>query len=125
MLYEVITGMSIYSPVFLAQGNGSNGILILEGNLNVSTTLEQMDVGGIYNIAFIIDQLTVGANAVLTFEPGVVIKFQNYYSGIHVNGALIADGLKEAPIVFTSIKDDSKGGDTNDDGNASVSYNFV
>ncbi len=112
--------MSIYSPVFLSQGNGSNGILILEGNLNVSTTLEQMDVGGIYNIAFIVDQLTVGSGSVLTFDPGVVIKFRQYNSNITVNGALVADGLVEEPIVFTSIKDDSKGGDTNDDGNASV-----
>ncbi|TLX73274.1 T9SS type A sorting domain-containing protein [Labilibacter sediminis] len=112
--------MSIHSPLFLSRGNGSNGILILEGTLNTSTTLEQMDVGGIYNIAFIIDQLTIGSGAVLTFEPGVVIKFRNYYSYINVHGALVADGFKENPIVFTSIKDDSKGGDTNDDGNASV-----
>lgn len=109
--------MSFTSPDFASRGNGSNGILILEGTLNISTTLSQRDVGGIYNIAYIVDQLTIGSGATLTLEPGVVIKLLDRYSRVDINGALHADGEEENPIVFTSIKDDSKGGDTNNDGN--------
>jgi parallel beta-helix repeat protein len=36
-----------------------------------------------------------------------------------VNGTLIADGTATDSIVFTSVKDDRYGGDTNNDGNAS------
>ena len=101
-----------------ANGNGSNGIRILEGTLSSDATLIRRDVGGIYNIAYIIDNLTVSSGATLTIHPGVVIKFTRYTSRITVDGALVADGTPEEKIVFTSLQDDSKGGDTNDDGNA-------
>jgi len=112
--------MSFTSPDIVSNGNGSNGIRIIEGNLATSASLFSRDVGGIYNIAYIIDRLTIGENAVLTIAPGVVIKFVNYYSQIIVDGALNANGMPSEKIVFTSIMDDSKGGDTNDDGNIST-----
>jgi len=48
----------------------------------------------------------------LTIEPGVIIKLAK--GSIYVSdGNLIANGTAQEPIIFTSINDDARGGDTN------------
>ncbi|MDI6804891.1 MAG: right-handed parallel beta-helix repeat-containing protein [Bacteroidota bacterium] len=100
-------------------GNGSQGIRILEGDLHTNALLKKRDVAGINNIAYIVHWLTIQPNAVLTLEPGVVMKFIDWSYGLYVYGALVANGTPTEKIVFTAIRDDSKGGDTNNDGSNS------
>ena len=66
--------------------------------------------------------ITVPAYTYLTVDPGVTVKFSSNLE-MTVNGALIADGTLDEKIVFTSVKDDSYGGDTNNDGSNSIPEN--
>ncbi len=67
----------------------------------------------------ITSDLSIPAGVTLTIEPGVVVKFGNQFTALEVSGTLSAVGTIESPIIFTSYKDDSVGGDTNGDGSAS------
>lgn len=99
--------------------NGSNGIRLIDANLNSDATISKRDIAGINNIAYVMTELTIGNGATLTINPGVVLKFSNNRI-VTGEGAINAIGTESEKIIFTSLQDDSRGGDTNIDGNGSV-----
>src|SRR5262245_13308509 len=69
------------------------------------------------NVYHVLGQVEVPVGETLSAEEGVIVKFSANV-GLTVNGALSFQGTDLERIVFTSIHDDTAGGDTNQNGGA-------
>lgn len=86
--------------------------------LRTSGTIEQ-DVTWDADETYYVTGVNVNAPAVLTIPAGRVVKFPS--NGLmRVYGLLDISGADDNEVVFTDYRDDSFGGDTNGDGNASA-----
>jgi pimeloyl-ACP methyl ester carboxylesterase len=64
---------------------------------------------------FTLSDIHIHSGATLTLEQGVIMKMADI--SISIEGALVADGAENSPVVFTSNSDNNYGGDTNPDNN--------
>jgi hypothetical protein len=92
--------------------NGVNGLALQGGTIAGNATWGMTDIA-----YFIADNVAVGPSATLTINPGVVVKFQDGRA-LLVQGSLRALGTSGSPVYFTSKRDDTIKGDTNNDGAA-------
>ena len=91
-----------------------DSVVTLSSDITSSTTWEG-------DKTYIIDKDNLYIDAQLTIEPGTTIKIMSGGNIIlRTNGNITANGTNAKPIVFTSIKDDSHGDDTNKDGDNTI-----
>ncbi|ADN02912.1 hypothetical protein [Spirochaeta thermophila] len=92
-------------------GGNEDSLIIADGVIDENVTWES---GKVYVVE---DSVSVEGDGRLVIEPGVVVKFYpDAYLWVSDQAAVIAEGTQDAPIVFTSIRDDAHGGDSNGDG---------
>jgi hypothetical protein len=94
-----------------ATNNQVNGLVLDGGTLTGNAFWDNPAI--VYQIAATI---TVPQGKTLTVAPGQVIKVPYGNNNLVVSGTLKAAGTAAAPVIFTSYRDDSAGGDTNNDG---------
>ena len=95
----------------LVLAGGASAVTHVSGNVTANTTWT------LAGSPYVIDgSVNVRPGVTLTINPGVVVKFNGQFGTLWVNGALSAVGTPGQRIVFTSIQDDSVGGDTGGDG---------
>jgi len=94
--------------------NGINGLQVDKGSLTKDGFWDDPDI-----VYWTAEDITVPVGMTLTVGPGQVVKFGAYWYDLFVNGTLDARGVFAAPIVFTEARDDTAGGDTNNDADTS------
>jgi hypothetical protein len=107
-------------------GTTFKAIAVKEGEILVQdVTLSSKTFAGIKNIPWLFGNYTVANNSVLTFSPGLVVKFFPL-TGMTVRKGLIAEGNSQtdSAIVFTDLRDDFYGNDTNSDSTLSSPTTF-
>lgn len=95
--------------------NTRNGIRLYTGHYSADFYLDIIDLPYIIRGDVVVD-----SPAKLSIHPGVVIKLEGR-SDLWIDGALDVRGTAEQPIILTSLRDDSIGGDSNGDGSSAAS----
>lgn len=84
----------------------------------ITAHITEDTVWGPQGSPYVVEQLIyVRPSASLTILPGTVVKLSGY-AGISVQGQILVLGEPGSRVIFTSLLDDSVGGDTNGDGSA-------
>ena len=114
LLFVIISSFFIVGASFAPALVYAAGSTAVSGE--ISTDMLWNKAGSPYVIS---GMVTVDVGATLTIAPGVVVKFASN-AALTVNGALVATSTTASPIYFTSVADDTVGGDSNGDKSASA-----
>ncbi|MCC6189355.1 MAG: right-handed parallel beta-helix repeat-containing protein [Anaerolineales bacterium] len=85
--------------------------IVVGGSISSDTT---WTAGNVY---VVLSHVQVQSGVTLTIEAGVIVKF-DMRRYLDVFGTLVLEGSPDNEVIFTSLRDDSVGGDTNGDLNS-------
>jgi hypothetical protein len=115
--YSLDASNSYHNPDNSGQTNQYNGIAVYgSGMANGSVIYSETEVPYVLNVGGN-NSLSATGSELFAVGPGVVLKFS---SGGGISGWSASNFNLDASAVFTSVRDDAHGGDTNGDGNISV-----
>ncbi|MHA2329984.1 MAG: right-handed parallel beta-helix repeat-containing protein [Candidatus Hodarchaeales archaeon] len=101
-------------------GSQYNGMCFVGGSVGVNATWDETEAAYI-----LVNDLTVISGITLDLGPGIVIKPYSSGTDLFVDGTLNANGTTDNRVYITSIKDDSVGGQTNNNANPPAPGNWA
>jgi hypothetical protein len=107
---KIFKAVLLLAALLIASQNAS-AQTIVTGKITANTTWRPSS-----GVVVVKGLTFVNAGVTLTIEPGTIVKFFDSSSSLFVYGTILANGTTDRRITFTSLKDDSRGGDTDGDG---------
>lgn len=121
-IFRSLSFLAVLAAGFFIFGLGvrpAEAAIVVHSGYEYISTDTVWHTGDVHSVVGDDSAIFVDYGVTLTIEPGVTVKFDSNGS-LWISGKLIAGGTTDQPVVFTSLKNDAYGGDSNGDGSTTM-----